>query len=478
MIFFLLFIIAAALLEPVRIDIRERVHVKLLVGNPGRLLAFRLNFTLSEILLHGSPSAALGSSSTLELSPQQESELFYIGRYALRLPVRFAPDPTHPIAQLEFPTGFAGTLGLGVWSPLWKYWRSLTYSSTSLLLGDHDQFAKLDPYGPELQLQHGCTADQQICLDLSSLDTRLPELHALPSLPARIGELLPLGEQEVWLPLAAHSYSALACSPDDRIWLGERLIRDSVLFCDWDSGLALLSPSVFSFQETDFDAACALLQLFTVGLWFALALQRPSSSVWLVQLMLFIELYVYFASSVITVINIAGMRWERFLSSFLQQNAWPPLLFLLLAQLSTSVVGAMSVLLLRSAQPSAKALLRTEKLRAFCFLTTANYTLWQCLLQDHRTDTDLVYLLTVATFLTFVSGLLALQHLGERWVWFVAAVTLLNYWFLLWCNLVPAFYALEVQENLTLALLFYVCALVLFPTWFVFAHLSVLSSAT
>jgi len=474
-------------LRPVWLTIRERSHVKLLVGNPGQYVQFRLNFSLSEILLH---STLL--SSTEATGP---SDLFYLGEYALRLPFRYAADPAASgVTALAFGSGFGGTLGLGRYSPLWKYWRSASFSPTSILLGSYDRYAQLDPEQSPLVLPHGTATvsvgnfSAELVLEPGALDSFLPGplFESPPETLTVIGsptqQQLVFDSHEVWLQTQQH-YRALQRSYDGRIHVGKRFLDNYLFHCDWNSDVTQLSLSVFSFTETDFDAFCSLVLIMLIGVWLTLALGRPTDE-WLFQLLLFVELYTYLFSAMVTVVNFYGMHWSRYISHFLKASSFVPSLVLLYCLLSAIVFG--SAIVLRNVRlPSLARLADKQRhsenleraarflnLRAFCFLSAANFALWQALLQDHKTSTDLVYLLLTLSILAVVSGTLTLFSLWRyrRLSLFMTLNTLLCYWFLIRCTLVPCLREFNFHENTFLAVMFYFSGLILFPTYITLAR--------
>ena len=115
-------------INPTILDIYENDYVSMLVGNPGEMLNFKINFTSHDIQIHKSLNSI---SQTFEIMPNgiHGSEIFYIGKYTFRLPVKFISFNPEPITQLISSNNYDGTIGLGELSPIWKFWRSATFST-------------------------------------------------------------------------------------------------------------------------------------------------------------------------------------------------------------------------------------------------------------------------------------------------------------------------------------------------------------
>ena len=130
-------------INPTILDIYENDYVSMLVGNPGEMLNFKINFTSHDIQIHKSLNSI---SQTFEIMPNgiHGSEIFYIGKYTFRLPVKFISFNPEPITQLISSNNYDGTIGLGELSPIWKFWRSATFSTRSIILGIYDPYTQLD----------------------------------------------------------------------------------------------------------------------------------------------------------------------------------------------------------------------------------------------------------------------------------------------------------------------------------------------
>ena len=496
-------------LQPVRLTVHENVHVRLLVGNPGQFVNFRLNYSLDEIQLHQSLD---GSSQTCSETGERGTDLFYLGDYRVRLPYRRAADSAEPIALQSRPGPYGGTLGLGRYSPLWKYWRRVGYSTNSILLGGYDSYAQLDPETRPPLLSHGrvsCSLDTgligELQVDPGCMDMYLPgESFAEPphSISFR-GESdcaadyaalgidaahcsneneLAVRSQDVYLVNQKH-YEAVQRSHDGKLRLGQRFLQDYAWFCDWDHDKIGMTGSAYGYSASNLNALCAILLILVVTVWLAMVLGRPDTE-WLFQMTLFFELYGHVIAGVTVFVNFYAMQWTRFITNFLEGSAVPLLLFYMYI-LSVSFAAALGLLYWNVRLPlrfhdspdrhsqNVARLRQHNNLRIFLFLSSTLSGLWLCVLPSHKNGSDLVFLLFFATVLCIASGVLTLHNhwTGRRYTLLMALHTALFYAFLIFANIVPSAATIDMHDSRFLTVALYMFALVFFPTEIIFGKL-------
>ena len=496
-------------LQTVRLTVHESVHVQLLVGNPGQFVNFRLNYSLDEIQLHSSLS---GRSQTYSETGGSGTELFYLGDYRVRLPFRYATDTAEPIALLSRPGPYGGTLGLGRYSPLWKYWRRVGYSTNSVLLGGYDSYAQLDPDTRPPLLSHGrvsCSLDTGIIAELqidpSCTDLYLPgeSFTEQPQTISFSGESdcsadyaalgitgghcsneneLPVRPQDMYLVSQKH-YSAVQRSHDGKLRLGWRFLQDYAWFCDWNHNQVGLTSSAYGHQPSDLNALCSILLILVVTVWLTMVFGRPDTE-WLFQMTLFFEMYGHLIAGITVFVNFYAMQWTRFITNFLEFSAAPLLLFYAYI-LSVSFAAALGLLYWNVRLPlrfhesperhreNLARLRRYNNLRIFLFLSSTLSALWLCVLPNHKNGSDLLYLLFFATMLCIASGVLTLHNLWmrRRYTVLMAVHTLLFYAFLIFANIVPASATIDLHDSHFLTVALYMFALVFFPTEIIFGKL-------
>jgi hypothetical protein len=495
-------------LRAVSLTVYEETYVRLLVGNPGQLINFRLNYSLDEIQLHSSLSA---QSQTYSSSEWGGTELFYLGDYRVRLPFRYAADAAEHIAMLSRPGPYGGTLGLGRYSPLWKYWRRVTYAPDSIRLGNYNSYAQLDPQQRPPLLTHGrvsCSLDTgrpaELQLSPKYMDMYLPgeiyteqpkAIHYSSESDceqdyAALGiagscsrdTTLPVRQQHIYL-INQQQYNAVQRSHDGRLHLGQRFLQQFAWFCDWDHDKVGISSSAYGYELSSLNALCAILLILVVTVWLTMMIGQPEEE-WLFQMVLFFELYGHLVAGVTVFVNFYAMQWTRFVTNFIEGSATPLLVFysyVVLVSFSATLGLLLSnvrlPLTLSESQDrhsqNMQRLRRHNGLRVFLFLSSTLTALWLCVLPNHKNGSDLIYLLFFSTALCIAAGVITLHNLwrGRRFSALMAVHTGLFYLFLIYANILPSAHIIDLHDSNFLTIVLYLFALVLFPTEYIFGKL-------
>lgn len=124
-------------------DPEGRYAVELPVGNPSQQLTLRLDPRAGELIL-SHRVRMLSRTSTLDADGIHGSDLFYLGRYKLRLPVRWDDAAVATLRattqRLQRPPD--GVLGVGGASPLWRWWPEHSLAPGRWTLGGYDNSAR------------------------------------------------------------------------------------------------------------------------------------------------------------------------------------------------------------------------------------------------------------------------------------------------------------------------------------------------
>lgn len=504
-----------ASLDPVQLPIFERSHVKLLLGNPGQLVSFRLNYSLDEIQLHTDLSS---SSQTYTEFGGSGTELFYLGDYGLRLPFRYSADRSEPTLLLSRPGPYGGTLGLGRYSPLWKYWRRVTYSPTGITLGAHDRYTQRQPGTLPPLLSHGrvsCELDSGMLTEMQvsagHLDMYLPEA-AFTEQPREIrysaesdctsdyrrmgieGDCvnqhrLPVRQQGVYMLNQKH-YSAVRRSHDGRLHLGQRFLEDFAWFCDWDADKLSITDSAYGMDSSFVSELCAILLILVLTVWLTMILGQPQDE-WIFQITVCLELYGHLIATVGSFVLLSALEWGRFASNLLHGSSTLLSLFLVYAIYSSAIAAA--VLIYRTVEFPLELPERTDRhqrnlerlyshteLRLFLFLSSVLLGLWLCVLPSHSSGADLLYLLVFSTGLCISAAVLSLYSLWkrQRYAWFMLLHSALFWVFLVFANILPTTHILDWHDSGLLSTLFYLTALVVFPTLVIFGKLIIFTHSS
>jgi len=389
----------SVLLEPIRIPLISGHYISLLVGNPGTILNFRINRTSNDIEFHRSMQL---ESQTWDGSYDSNigTEVIYIGKYAIRFPViKSSYQVTYPL-NLYDTSQYDGTIGLGEFSPLWKFWRSVSISTQELLLGAFDPYLQLDyDYIPpvfqftssiyknetkyeayysfisntvyaEHVLSDSLSENEWILeseflrLDFDRFNTFVPNEMAIAKGPRFINltsnldcheGYKKLGKDVKDCPSDIKMYVEMAhitlkngkvydCTSklahdESSISLGSHFIRSYTQYLSWDDEVFTLSHSPFGISNgRNFNALLALVIALIVITWLLIMYNSNFNSLRLFAVTMAMEVSFYLIALIIFLVNLLAYQWYKYASYFVKVPAWIVLTYVAY-NLSSSLVG-------------------------------------------------------------------------------------------------------------------------------------------
>lgn len=320
----------ASALEPVTLALKHH-SVELPVGHPPRLYTFRLNHTLDAILLHADLSA---HSDTFyrRASDDKASDYVHFADHAiLRVPFHMASYPatysTPEERAVASSTAYSGTLGLGKYSPIWRYWRNATVCAHRLDFNVYRRYAQrnhdvlpvvlsstaplyIDNYRKpagtaQIAPQHLATLSprtldlQQFVTVRNSYKSRHPKLRlgyadnhtdCAVLYKATFGPAI-LEDQHCENYTALYMPSHTLTLPsgksavglqrthtlEDTVQLGEIFLQDYVWFRDMHNNLQFVSLALDNDEDSLYHALALLFLLVALVFWFLISMDLVSS---------------------------------------------------------------------------------------------------------------------------------------------------------------------------------------------------------
>jgi len=506
----LLFGAVAGIASPLRLPLSTGNFVRLLVGHPGIYLNLQVNTSATDIELYA-PLYLRSQSELLRRDGTGEEVFFFNGDTRLWLPYRLNPFPDKDSMRF-YPPG-DGVFGLGRHSRLFNFWHNYTLNSQYLYLGYYDPYSQLsaDERAPVLLANEpaACQLDDggacRVVLDPGRVDTFLPAAlyHRTPhSLTLRssncqhqyreIGmeasscedtETLQLTESSVRL-VNGLEYNATRRHDGSEIRLGLHFLEEHSVFHDHVRGRQFFTPSAFALRPSNYVALCIVVLAFILMAWATIVTVDRYGSEWTFNLTFMLEFYGYLVCTVAWASTLFGLRWARLVANFLRMPAAPLLVFISLALLAC-LLGSLWLLthfdLQITLQPRAGRMARNKAeasrlkhLRLLFFPSAVLMTLWLCVLQNHNSLPDIVYLLVFVTALCINATLLAcaayVYALAHRWVNYTALVPLYVF---MWFTLVPTFNVVDLHYSTLLEAAGYTLFAVLMPSVGVFMKYAV-----
>ncbi len=152
-----IFSINAQFLNPTELHIYRVEYIKIAYGSEHKQIVMRLDFESNNTYLHSLPT---GISKTFSVhgDPSCGSEVFKIGDYELRLPVKWGASPDYDERIMLSGPSHHGSIGMARGGVLWRYWTCYTLAPSTLILGGRDMYLQENHefYGPPMSLSKGC----------------------------------------------------------------------------------------------------------------------------------------------------------------------------------------------------------------------------------------------------------------------------------------------------------------------------------
>ena len=434
---------------PRRLPLSVGDFVEVLVGTPGVYLKLQVNLTSDSLELYAPLKQR--SRTAVELSDGSGSDYFYFSddtRLNLDYRLNYLPQKDN----FEFYSPGDGTLGLGRYSPLSKFWQNYTFVAPYLYLGGYDAFSQLDYHerGPVLRTNSdgfacrllydsGASVPCRVALDPGRMDTYLP--HAVydlrPSHIVLLGEHCESAYNKLGIPSGGRcrneetfelsatalkkinglEYNATQRYDREMIQLGRHFLESYSLYYDSVAQRQFFVRSAFSIPPSVYTAACTVLMAFILMSWTTIVVVDNYASEWTLNLTFMLEFYGYLVCFVSWCNAVFGMQWSRLVANFLRTSG-TPLLYAVAATMLLCVLGSLWMLghyelqITLTPRPgrmdrNRTAAKRFKHVRLLLFPTTVLISLWLCALQSHNAFSDIVYLVPFVSAICINATVLA-----------------------------------------------------------------------
>lgn len=476
-------------LSPLVLPVMHNQFVQLITGNPGQRFLYQLDFSHSDIHLYTNLES-VSQTFSLSSNGQNGTEIFYIGKYRIRMPFVYMP---YPQTDIDLPpTGsFQGTLGLGEFSPLWLYWDNISVSQKSIIFGQYYVYAQYDyterppPIGPNFMgtVRSEDNTTLEMCIEFDRVETALPPFYyhndletvylvsyadcnsALRKLihdPIAVCSddvAMDVGQQTIRLRNKM-SYRSIVEAEDEMIHIGRRWMQNNAWFYDNRYNSAIVARSAFHFSQPGGLVICGLVLSLLVITWGMLVLAYKFADEWIFNLVLLLELYSHLLSWAIFAITTFGLQWTRLVVSFVHGD--PSLLFTFIVYFITAGSTFSFVAIVRNVRPAlplketpnrhsdnVARMQRFRNPRIVFVLGSMMAALWLCFVEFHFSTFDLFYLLLISIILTVVSTVLTLGSIYHRHplAYLQVLQTITYYIFLYAFNFVPIFRIMNLEKS-------------------------------
>jgi len=452
---------------PLRLPISKAYTVELTVGNPASKLHFTLNRTSHDVELHVSPGAISKTFSIDEYGTGVE--VFGVGNRLFNLPFRVNPTPDQEIYLFHQPA--AGTLGLGRYSPLWRYWDNYTICADYLVFGKYDPYSQFDsderPALLALSEASYCALESgesmEVVFDPGRVSNYFP--YALyEHIPKEI-IIYSSGCQNAYNEMGINvdscnnlqivglvnameqtlnrvSFNTTRATNENHITLGKHFADHQTVFVDFVQDKMLLSPSIFSVGDSVANSILELLLISATVMWMLIAMIDRYREGWTLDLMLQIELFAYSTALITYLTNIYGMYRDKHIADLFKYDG-----SLLVAYtgyvMGLSIFGSVCVMgiLYRAPQrmmydsfaSTKQAASELKHLRLIFFTGATMTALWTTVLHHHDSLIDSLYVTAYPLALCAASSLAALATnlYNLQMAWLVYFQLIFNYTFLI-----------------------------------------------
>jgi hypothetical protein len=506
---------------PRRLPLSAGDFVEVLAGSPGVYLKLQVNLTSDVVELY-SPLAQR-SRTAVENGDSSGSDYFYFDadtRLHLAYRLNFIPEKDN----FEFYSRGDGSLGLGRYSPLSKFWQNYTYVSHYLYLGGYDAYSQLDYHerGPVLRtdsdsfacrLLYDSGAPARQCrakLDPTHMDTYLPNAiyEQRPSHIVLLGEHCELAYRALGIPSGERDCSneetfelsgtalqkvngakrnATQRYDGEVIQLGLHFLEGFSLYHDNVAQREFFVRSAFSIPPSVYTAVCIVLMAFILMSWITIVVVDNYASEWTLNLTFMLEFYGYLVCFVAWCNAVLGMHWSRLVANFLRTTG-SPLVYAVAVAMLLCLVGSLWVMRHFELQITLRprpgrmdrnraAARRFKYVRLLLFPTTVLTSLWLCALQSHNAFSDIVYLLPFVSAICINATVLAanvyVYSLPYAPLFYAALGPL---YLFMWFTLVPTFNVIDLHYSTLVEAVNFTTYVVVLPSLMLFVKHSLASA--
>lgn len=408
-----------------RLQIYNSEYVKICCGEPCEWLTFRLNRTLSAILIHNYKYIATSRTYLHSENGGRDSEFFQFDdgtRYLFQ--VYPASQPSGLQTKDALPAD--GTLGLGDGSPLWEVWPNYTLSQRRLSLGEYDYYSQFShsqrpPVINLNEVTHVTLGDKSILpIDFSvySVETYIPyPLNTLTALAnvtlskpdclpdyelmfyektmqshsfkcSSSNTLMPNKQQSIEL-LNGVDYTAVKYTSQHVFIPGARFFTEFFWFKNIITNQLIITQDVFCM---DYDAVTIYASIFialSLGFWCQIAQskteRKDNFEFFFTQMA---EATCYTLDWIVLLVTFGMLNWGRYLSHYTSTDFTFAQTFIMI--MCTASLGNWFYGLFASKDyvDYSKNFKRKGLFHAVLLVTSQMLIIWLCFIKQHETSFD------------------------------------------------------------------------------------------
>jgi hypothetical protein len=489
----------------VRFSVQHGEYIQLCCGEPCKWSVFRLNRTSSEIWLHNAAYIAASRTYYQSLTGLRDSEVFYFNDmtdiYRLRLHMHYFPVP--PVLVGKETMAVDGTLGLGPTSELWTVWNNYTLTSKRLDLGTYDSSGQRSPTErpPVLQLgqRHqvvlgdGTTAwmsfqitstqsyvpygtnlttvFESVSFDADNCSLRYAELglENVDTCSSKI-TLKPNQFQAITLQNGI-DYEAIDYSEGNELIMGTRFIGDFFWFRSLDANSVIIAEDAFflDYVGVTIGASVAIAVLYVF--WLVIVDSKEDrKKLYELIFMLTAEALSYFIDFMVMMIAFAMLDWGRYITQYSQQSGVFAVILIVMTVVASVTLYVIDLFYWHRDGDYHGIFKKTGLLRVLLFTSTQGFFLWLCLVEQHETTFDRLFVALIITIMSMFQLICVGLFLSEKaWISMsaAAAMFILTTAFHVMYDLIPIFRYANLRHQVTVACYLWVFFFELIPAFFI-----------
>jgi hypothetical protein len=497
--FFCSFIVA------IRFSVQHNDFVQICIGEPCQWKVFRLNRTSSDIWLHDAAYIAASRTYYQSLSGLQDSEVFYFNDvadiYRVRLHMHYFPIP--PVLVGKENLAIAGTLGLGPSSELWTIWSNYTLTSKRLELGAYDSWSQRDPssrppilvLGEEHQVTLGDGTTALLNFDISTTQSYIPygtnlttvfqsisiETQNCTSRYDEIGMsdvgqcdnniiLRPDAFQSITLQNGI-DYEAIDYTEGTEMQMGTRFVGDFFWFRSIDANSVIITEDAFflDYVGVTIGASLAITTLYVFWL-VIIDSKEDRKKFYELMFMLCAEALSYFVDFMVMMIAFAMLDWGRYISQYAQESGVFAVILIVATLLTSFTLYVIDLVYWNRDGDHNEIFKKIGLLRTLFFTCTQGFFLWLCLVEQHETTFDRLFIALIITIMSIFQLVAVGLFLAEKaWISMSAAASMfiLTTAFHIIYDLLPIFKYGNLRHQVPVACFLWIYFFELVPAFFI-----------
>lgn len=489
----------------VRFSVQNGEYIQLCCGEPCTWKTFRLNRTSSEIWLHNLAYITASRTYYQSQSGLDDSELFYFNDVndviRVRLKMRYFPIP--PVLVGKTSMSIDGTLGLGHHSELWTIWNNYTLTNKRLELGSYDPYGQRDyrqrppvlALNQNHQVQLGDGALAYMDFNIATTDSYVPYGTNLTTvfqsmkitsqnckdMYHQIGmkdvskcddEITIYPDQFQRMTLSnGIEYEAIDYTEGDKVVIGTRFVDDFFWFRSMDANCVILTEDAFFLDYIGATVGSSIMITILVAIWAVIAEAKQDRAIFYEQaLMLAGEALCYIIDFMIFIVTFGMLDWTRYLTQFSQCNEDFAVVFIGFTFLVSLGLYFAQLFQWESSINFVQDFKRTSLFRATFFGTSQGLFVWLCIVEQHETTFDRLFVSLIITavcvYQLYAAGRLFIERQYIPCGAICALIFFTNLFHVMY-NLIPVFKYGNTRHSFGIMCFMWIYFLELVPAFFI-----------